>query len=243
MPITSWGRVRQGCRRYRPGCRCPAGRSDPRSGRTRRPVFASSSYATLVCKGPGLLQFSYATLLGSYPRALACRLLRGLTRRLLIRVNVLTVVERPREIAPCSPARATAWSACQTSGMVDPSLTGGCLCGGVRFVLSEPVRAAGYCHCTRCQRRTGTAASAQARINGRTLRVVQGEELVRGWRHPDGGFEKCFCGRCGAHLFSRNPQDPTQMSGRSASCSTRAYISPCSSQRGARTFAGQRRGR
>jgi hypothetical protein len=96
--------------------------------------------------------------------------------------------------------------------MVDPSLSGGCLCGGVRFVLSEPVRVAGYCHCTRCQRRTGTAASAQARIDGGTLQVVQGEELVRGWRHPDGGFEKCFCGQCGAHLFSRNPEDPTQMS-------------------------------
>lgn len=242
MPITSWGRVRQGCRRYRPGCRCPAGRSIRGQEEHVVAVFASSSYATLVCKGPGLLQFSYATLLGSYPRDLACRSLRCSTPRLLIRVNVLTVVERPREIVRVA-LRATALSACQTSGMAGPSLTGGCLCGGVRFVLSEPVRAAGYCHCTRCQRRTGTAASAQARINGRTLRVVQGEELVRGWRHPDGGFEKCFCGRCGAHLFSRNPQDPTQMSGRSASCSTRAYISPCSSQRGARTFAGQRRGR
>ena len=32
------------------------------------------------------------------------------------------------------------------------------------------------------------------------------------WRHPDGGFEKCFCGGCGAHLFSRNPDDTVQMS-------------------------------
>jgi hypothetical protein len=96
--------------------------------------------------------------------------------------------------------------------MADPSMTGGCLCGGVRFELTEPARAAGYCHCTRCQRRTGTAASAQARIDGRTLRLLHGEELVKAWRHPDGGFEKCFCGECGAHLFSRNPDDSTQMS-------------------------------
>lgn len=93
-----------------------------------------------------------------------------------------------------------------------PSVTGGCLCGGVRFELTEPARAAGYCHCTRCQRRTGTAASAQARIDGRTLRLLQGEDLVKGWRHEDGGFEKCFCRECGGHLFSRNPDDPTQMS-------------------------------
>ncbi len=91
-------------------------------------------------------------------------------------------------------------------------LTGGCLCGGVRFELTGPPQAAGYCHCIRCQRRTGTAASPQARIDGRTLRLLGGGELLRGWRHPDGGFEKLFCVECGAHLFSRNPDDHTQMS-------------------------------
>jgi len=93
-----------------------------------------------------------------------------------------------------------------------PSTTGGCLCGAVRFELTEPARAAGYCHCTRCQRRTGGGSSAQARIDGRTFRLLQGEEHVGAWRHSDGGFEKCFCRACGAHLFSRNPENPAQMS-------------------------------
>jgi len=96
--------------------------------------------------------------------------------------------------------------------MTEPSTTGGCLCGGVRFKLSEPATEATYCHCTRCQRRTGTSSSAQAPIDGRTFTFLSGEELVQGWRHPDGGFEKCFCRTCGAHLFSRNPDDHTQMS-------------------------------
>ncbi len=100
--------------------------------------------------------------------------------------------------------------------MTVPSVTGGCLCGGVRFELAEPAVAAGYCHCTRCQRRTGSGSSAQAEIDGRTFRLVQGEELVKGWRATDGGFEKYFCRECGAHLFSRNPDDPTQMSVRMA---------------------------
>jgi hypothetical protein len=95
--------------------------------------------------------------------------------------------------------------------MADPPLTGGCLCGGVRFELTEPPRAASYCHCTRCQRRTGAAASANASIDGRSLRLLQGEELVKAWRHPDGGFEKLFCRECGSQLFSRNPDDPAQM--------------------------------
>ena len=96
--------------------------------------------------------------------------------------------------------------------MSDRPFTGGCLCGGVRFEIDDAPLGASYCHCTRCQRRTGNASSAQARIDGRTLRVVQGEELLKAWRHPDGGFEKIFCRECGSQMFSRNPDDPTQMS-------------------------------
>ncbi len=70
--------------------------------------------------------------------------------------------------------------------VAERSHTGGCLCGGVRFELTEPPQGAGYCHCTRCQRRTGTASSAQARIEGRTFKLLQGEELVKGWRHSEG---------------------------------------------------------
>jgi hypothetical protein len=102
-------------------------------------------------------------------------------------------------------------NAWHTGGMSEPVLTGGCLCGSVRFELSEQPTAASYCHCTRCQRRTGTAASVQAKIDGNTFSLLQGEELIKCWRHPDGGWEKCFCRDCGAQLFSRDP-DGTGMS-------------------------------
>jgi hypothetical protein len=95
--------------------------------------------------------------------------------------------------------------------VVDLPLTGGCLCGGVRFEVTEPLVSAGYCHCTRCQRRTGTAASVQARIAPGSLRIVQGEELVRAYEPPD-GFAKLFCSACGSSLFSRHPERPEVMS-------------------------------
>jgi hypothetical protein len=72
----------------------------------------------------------------------------------------------------------------------DPALGGGCLCGSVRFEISEPPTVAYYCHCTRCQGRTGSGSSAQARIDGRGFRLLEGDDVVKGWRHPDGGFEK-----------------------------------------------------
>jgi hypothetical protein len=84
------------------------------------------------------------------------------------------------------------------------SIQGGCLCGAVRFELTAPPLSAGYCHCTRCQRRTGTASSVSAAVDPAAVRWLQGESLIRGWRPPDDGAEKFFCGECGSHLFSRS---------------------------------------
>jgi hypothetical protein len=94
------------------------------------------------------------------------------------------------------------------------AIEGGCLCGAVRFALTVMPQTVGYCHCTRCQKRTGTAASPQARIDGSTFKLLAGAEHVRGWSPPS-GFEKCFCDKCGSHLFSRNA-DRSQMSIRMA---------------------------
>ena len=86
----------------------------------------------------------------------------------------------------------------------DATLTGGCGCGAVRFEVTEPLVSASYCHCTRCQRRTGTASSANARLAPGSLRITTGEDELRAWA-PAGGMEKVFCGRCGSALFARRP--------------------------------------
>ena len=91
--------------------------------------------------------------------------------------------------------------------IVELPLTGGCGCGAVRFEIDAPLLSASYCHCTRCQRRTGTAASPNARTQPGSFRIVEGEEHVRAWA-PEGGFEKSFCGLCGSALFSRDPKNP-----------------------------------
>jgi hypothetical protein len=87
-------------------------------------------------------------------------------------------------------------------------LTGGCMCGGVRFEISEPLVGASWCHCKRCQRRTGTAASPQARIARGSLSILQGEDLLRAWEPPGGGYAKVFCSGCGSSMWSRSQDDP-----------------------------------
>jgi len=85
-------------------------------------------------------------------------------------------------------------------------ITGGCACGGVRYEVSQPFVSSNYCHCTRCQRRTGTAASANARTAEGAFRVVQGEELVKCWDPGGGGFRNCLCSNWGSALYSCNPE-------------------------------------
>jgi hypothetical protein len=97
------------------------------------------------------------------------------------------------------------------TGSAELPLTGGCMCGAVRFEIDAPLVEASWCHCTRCRRRTGTPASAQARIVPGSLRIVAGEEALR--EHtPSGSFAKVFCGECGSSLWSRSPDDPDVIS-------------------------------
>ena len=96
--------------------------------------------------------------------------------------------------------------------MSDPAVTGGCLCGGVRFELTR----AGAVRRATATARAASAAPApppplRLASTGATFRLLQGGQLIKAWRPPDGGFEKCFCSECGAHLFSRDPDDPAHM--------------------------------
>ena len=87
------------------------------------------------------------------------------------------------------------------------TLTGGCNCGAVRFEVTEPLKLASYCHCTVCQRRTGTAASASAHPVAGSFRIVDGEDRLKVWVSPAGG-EKWFCGDCGSQIYANNPAHP-----------------------------------
>jgi hypothetical protein len=108
-------------------------------------------------------------------------------------------------------------------------LTGGCNCGAVRFEVGAPLVSALYCHCTRCQRRTGTGASASAMTEPNTFRVVEGEDRMRAWKPPDGA-EKWFCGDCGSALFSLNPATPSQVAVRLGLFDGDPGVRPCARQ-------------
>lgn len=97
--------------------------------------------------------------------------------------------------------------------MAEPTLplTGGCLCGAVRFEVSAPLRGALYCHCTRCQHRTGTGFSVSGQTTPGSFELLAGLDQVRTWVPPDGGWAKAFCSQCGGHLYAASPADPERI--------------------------------
>jgi hypothetical protein len=88
-----------------------------------------------------------------------------------------------------------------------PELTGGCLCGGVRFRVSGKLGPAGYCHCQQCRRATGSAFASNAPARTQYFALTSGAELVTEYESSPGKF-RAFCSRCGSPLYSRSDDDP-----------------------------------
>jgi hypothetical protein len=103
------------------------------------------------------------------------------------------------------------------------------MCGAARFEVSEPLLGALYCHCKRCQRRTGTAFSVSALTVPGSFRLTTGEDQVRTWR-PTDGWTKSFCSVCGSHLFTTHPENPDLISIRMGALDEDPQIRPSAHQ-------------
>jgi hypothetical protein len=87
----------------------------------------------------------------------------------------------------------------------DAPLGGSCACGHVRFAVTAPFQTAGYCHCQRCQRRSGTLSTLNGTVAADGFQIVSGADAVRTWR-PPAGRPKAFCEHCGGHVYSGDPE-------------------------------------
>ena len=88
------------------------------------------------------------------------------------------------------------------------NMTGGCLCGAVRYTVTEPPLVTRACWCKLCQ----TLASGNATINLAVLAnaiAVTGELKDFSSIADDGNtMHRTFCPTCGVHLFSEAEERP-----------------------------------
>jgi len=78
--------------------------------------------------------------------------------------------------------------------------SGSCLCGAVSYELLGDFQSFFLCHCTRCQKGTGSAHAANLFAAGSRLTWLRGESDIKTYQYPDSLHIKSFCQHCGAAL-------------------------------------------
>jgi ketosteroid isomerase-like protein len=82
-------------------------------------------------------------------------------------------------------------------------LTGGCLCGTVRFEIDGSIGPITCCHCSRCRRASGSGYTAAAAVDADAFRVIAGaDEVIEYESSPHN--RRAFCSRCGSQLYGRH---------------------------------------
>lgn len=82
------------------------------------------------------------------------------------------------------------------------SMTGGCLCGRVRYRITVPAPEAYLCHCRMCQRATGGFAAAFVSVSRERLDWLSEPR----WHASSPIAERPFCPDCGTPLGFRFKQ-------------------------------------
>lgn len=90
-------------------------------------------------------------------------------------------------------------------------VTGTCLCGAVRFEVTEPFEVTTSCHCTSCKKLSGGVGTASGGVRTDAIRILAGAEHLATYQ-PDEGSAKTFCAVCGTNLFGGGWPDSARTS-------------------------------
>ena len=85
--------------------------------------------------------------------------------------------------------------------MVSLPLVGGCQCGALRYEIAAPPMTIYNCHCTNCQKISGSAFATVLMIARDTFAFTKGEPAVTEWTATTGRTRfGWFCGSCGIRI-------------------------------------------
>jgi len=87
--------------------------------------------------------------------------------------------------------------------------TGGCACGAIRYTVSAPIAELRACHCTNCQKTSGTGGSVNAVIPAAALSITQGTPKRYSAVAASGRtLHRYFCADCGSPLYGQRATAP-----------------------------------
>lgn len=84
--------------------------------------------------------------------------------------------------------------------MRSSTLSGGCLCRQVRYLVSAPARCVIHCHCSQCRLSHATLVGTSATLYKDQFSIEKGKDNITSFEYPAGNHRK-FCRTCGSSLF------------------------------------------
>ena len=82
--------------------------------------------------------------------------------------------------------------------------SGSCLCGAVRYEVTEFEPHIGHCHCTMCRKFHGAAFSTFGEVKLENLHWLSGHEQLKSYTAPNRTVRQ-FCDTCGSSLVFISP--------------------------------------
>ncbi|HSH08549.1 MAG TPA: GFA family protein [Burkholderiales bacterium] len=107
------------------------------------------------------------------------------------------------------------------------TLEGGCQCGHVRYRIAGEPEGLVVCHCTACQRQTGSAFAMSLIVRRDALTLLQGT-LKSFTRVADSGnrLEGHFCPACGVRIYHSSSAVPDKIRVRPGTLDERDWLVP-----------------
>ena len=81
-------------------------------------------------------------------------------------------------------------------------MDGGCLCGAIRYTAAADPAFTANCHCTHCQKQTGTAFSVVVAVPSAALTVTGTPRTFEGTGDSGNRIVRHFCADCGSPIFT-----------------------------------------
>lgn len=79
-------------------------------------------------------------------------------------------------------------------------ITGGCLCGKVRYTTTADPAVVAVCHCKNCQRQSGTAFGTVVGVPRGTLNVIGSLKTYEDRSESGNAMHRRFCPECGSRV-------------------------------------------
>ncbi|WDR04126.1 GFA family protein [Devosia algicola] len=83
----------------------------------------------------------------------------------------------------------------------EAQLSGGCLCGTVRYSVADAFEYAANCHCANCRRATGSAFKPFGGIRAGLFALIAGKDSLLIYGDPLASHD-VHCGKCGSLIYS-----------------------------------------